>query len=209
MYNSIEELNKDCLKCNRCALRNLVATRVVPGEGNPHAQIMFIGEGPGVNEDKIGRPFVGAAGKFLDVLLESIGLKREDIFIANMVKCRPPENRDPTEEEKEICSYWLDEQIRIINPKVFVPLGRHALHKFLPEVTISTAHGKLFKEQGKIIFAMYHPAVALYNGSMRQTLLDDFKVLKKFIDGLSKIKTKIENDDSKSNNNEKDLINMF
>jgi len=181
-YQTVEELHTQCLLCQKCILRK-GAKQVVPGEGNPHAQIMFIGEGPGKVEDKLGRPFVGPAGKFLDILLESIGLKRQDVFIANTVKCRPPNNRDPFDNEKEACQPWLDEQIRLINPKVFVPLGRHALHKFLPDISISSAHGKLYKSQGRIVFAMYHPAVALYNGSMRQTLLDDIKNLRNFLDG--------------------------
>jgi len=181
-YTTIEDLHKECLLCQKCPLRK-TATQVVPGEGNPHAKVMFIGEGPGKVEDKLGRPFVGPAGKFLDQLLESIGLQRKDIFIANMVKCRPPNNRDPMDSEKEACRPWLDEQIRLINPKVFVPLGRHALHKFLPDISISTAHGKFYKHESKIIFAMYHPAVALYNGSMRSTLLKDFANLKEFLDG--------------------------
>lgn len=159
------------------------ATQVVPGHGNSHSEIMFIGEAPGANEDKYGIPFVGAAGKFLDLMLESIGMKREDIYITNMVKCRPPANRDPLPEEIEIFKSWLDEEIRLINPKVFVPLGRHALHKFLPDIAVSQAHGQIFKYDDKTVFAMYHPAAALYNGGMRKTLLADFQTLRKFLDG--------------------------
>lgn len=165
----------------------LEATQVVPGEGSENAEIMFIGEGPGATEDKLGRPFVGPAGRFLDIMLESIGLKRSDVYIANMVKCRPPQNRDPFDDEKSACAPWLDEQIRLINPRVFVPLGRHALHKFLPDVTISTAHGRFFESEGRVVFAMYHPAVALYNGGMRKTLLEDFQNLKKYLDAGSDV----------------------
>jgi len=186
-YQTLEQMDEACRACTLCPLRK-GATQVVPGEGNPHSEIMFIGEGPGATEDKLGRPFVGAAGKFLDELLKSIDLKREDVFIANMVKCRPPQNREPLPSEKETCKPWLDEQIRLINPQVFVPLGRHALGKFLPEISISSAHGRLFKAtseeyKGRTVFAMYHPAVALYNGGMRKTLLTDMQNLKKFFAG--------------------------
>lgn len=179
---TVEELHEECRKCTRCDLREK-ATQVVPGEGSPKAEIMFIGEGPGVVEDKLGRPFVGPAGKFLDELLASIFLKREDVFIANMVKCRPPGNRDPEESEMEACAPWLDKQIDLIAPKIFVPLGKHAMKKFLPNAVISQEHGKLYLRAGKVFFVMYHPAVALYKGSMRAVLLEDFKNLKKFLDG--------------------------
>jgi len=185
MDMKLEELHEICRKCTKCRLRS-GATQVVPGEGSPKAEIMFIGEGPGKVEDKLGRPFVGPAGKFLDELLKSIGLQREDVFIANMVKCRPPENRDPQEDEVEACKEWLDQQIEIINPKVFVPLGRHALGKFLPNAVISKEHGKLYSRGGKVYFVMYHPAVALYKGSMRAVLLEDFKILKNFLEGKAK-----------------------
>lgn len=179
---NLNELHEKCLKCEKCRLRK-GATQVVPGEGSENAEIMFIGEGPGKREDELGRPFVGAAGKFLDQLLESIGLDRAEVFIANMVKCRPPDNRDPQDDEKEACRPWLDQQIEIIKPKIFVPLGRHALYKFLPGTTISKEHGKIYSRGGKVYFVMYHPAVALYNGGMRGTLLEDIKVLRKFLDG--------------------------
>lgn len=182
---TLEELHTICRKCTKCRLR-AGATQVVPGEGDPHSKIMFIGEAPGKVEDRLGRPFVGPAGKFLDELLESIGLGRKSVFIANMVKCRPPENRDPQEDEMETCRQWLDKQIEIINPKVFVPLGRYALAKFLPTAVISKEHGKLYSRAGKVYFLMYHPAVVLYKGSMRAVLLEDFKKLKAFLDGKVK-----------------------
>jgi DNA polymerase len=218
-YESIQQLNVDCLQCHLCGLRD-GATQVVPGEGNPQAKIMFIGEGPGATEDKLGRPFVGAAGKFLDELLKSINLQRVDVFIANTVKCRPPENRDPSEEEKLACKPWLDEQIRLINPSVFVPLGRHALHSLLPEIAISNAHGKLYKVEDKIVFAMYHPAVALYNGGMRPALLKDMQNLKSFLEGklspepfiarsLHKTASSKVHDGSKVPSNVQDLIDRM
>lgn len=179
---TIQELHTQCRACTKCRLREK-ATQVVPGEGPERAEIMFIGEGPGVVEDKQGRPFVGPAGKFLDELLTSIALRRTDVFIANMVKCRPPGNRDPQEDEMELCAPWLDKQIDLIKPSVYVPLGRHALHKFLPNAIISKEHGKLYKRRGEVYFVMYHPAVALYNGSYRQVLMEDFLVLKGFLDG--------------------------
>ncbi len=159
------------------------AKQVVPGWGNPEADIMFIGEAPGATEDKVGIPFVGAAGKFLDQLLESIGIKRDDVYITNRVKVRPPGNRDPEEEELKAYQPWLEEEIKIINPKVFVPLGRFALAHFVPGQAISKVHGRAFRRRGKIFFVMYHPAVALYNGSMREVMLNDMKGLKKILDG--------------------------
>lgn len=158
------------------------------GEGDAKASILFIGEAPGEQEDKLGRPFVGAAGKFLDELLTSINLKREDVYITNVVKYRPPENRDPTDLEKEQCMPWLKLQISLIKPKVIVPLGRHALGHFLSKTSISNAHGKphtLRQAQGDTpsitVFPIYHPAAALHNGGLRQALYDDFKTLGEFL----------------------------
>lgn len=179
---TLEELHERCRACEKCGLR-AGATQVVPGEGSPTAEIMFIGEGPGKVEDQTGRPFVGPAGKFLDELLRSIDLKREDVFIANMVKCRPPGNRDPQEEEMDACREWLDLQIDVIGPRVYVPLGRFAMRKFLPNAVISKEHGNLYERSGNIYFVMYHPAVALYKGSMREVLKEDFQTLKGFLDG--------------------------
>ena len=182
-FSSLEEINEYFLKNTQSQLFKNI-TNVVPGEGNPKADIMFIGEAPGAVEDKTGRPFVGPAGKFLDVLLKSINLEREDVFITNTVKCRPPNNRDPSDEEKEAFYPWLKAQIEFIDPKVFVPLGRHALANFLPNVTIGNVHGKIFKraKDDRAVFAMYHPAVALYNGSYREVLLKDMENLKEFLE---------------------------
>lgn len=179
---NISELHEKCMASGKYTLFP-GATRLVPGHGNPRAKIMFIGEAPGESEDKNGIPFVGRAGKFLDELLESIGLDRKDIYITNMVKCRPPGNRDPEEDEIQLYKSWLDWEIKLINPKVFVPLGRFALNKFLPGTKISEVHGKSFKRQGNIYFVMYHPAVALYKGSMREIMLGDFQHLKQILDG--------------------------
>ena len=155
----------------------------VPGDGNPKSEIMFIGEAPGQKEDEQGKPFVGQAGKLLEELLNSIGLKREDIYITNVVKFRPPENRDPTPEEKEACMPFLKLEIAIIKPKMIVPLGRHALGTFLPKISITDAHGKPQKVNEQMsIFPLYHPAAALHNPNLRETLFEDMKKLKEFLD---------------------------
>lgn len=190
----IKEFNTKCKACRKCGLRE-GAIQVVPGDGNPDADILFIGEGPGEMEDKLGLPFVGRAGKFLNEMLDSIGLQRKDVYIANMVKCRPPKNRDPLPVEIHACSSWLDEQIEIINPKVIVPLGRFAMNKFIPNAVISKDHGKAYLISKRIYFVSYHPAVALYNGSMRSVLIADIQKLKKIIDGnYKKIKSSDELD---------------
>lgn len=155
----------------------------VLGEGDPNADVMFIGEAPGQKEDELGRPFVGAAGKFLDELLESIGFKREDVYISNVVKYRPPNNRDPLPEEKEQCMPWLKMEIALIKPKVIVPLGRHALGHFFQKLSITNTHGKPQKLTDDVtIFPIYHPAAALHNGNLRDALFDDFANLKTFLD---------------------------
>lgn len=150
----------------------------VLGEGNPQATVMFIGEAPGEQEDKQGRPFVGHAGKLLDELLGTIGLDRTNVYISNVVKFRPPNNRDPTDEEKAACMPWLQLEISIIKPKVIVPLGRHALGHFFAKGTIGTMHGKPQKITDDLtIFPIYHPAAALHNPGLRQALKDDFAAL--------------------------------
>jgi len=162
----------------------------VLGEGNPEARVMFIGEAPGEQEDKLGRPFVGPAGKFLDELLAGIGFRRADVYISNVVKYRPPANRDPTDEEKAQCMPWLQMEIALIKPSVIVPLGRHALGHFFPKLSITNAHGKPQKlthstssgqADSVTVFPIYHPAAALHNGNLRQSLLDDFRALGDFL----------------------------
>lgn len=175
-------------KCS-CSLR-AQATQAVPGEGNASAAILFIGEAPGAKEDEQGRPFVGAAGKFLNEMLASINLKREDVYITNIVKYRPPNNRDPLPEEIASCEEWLKEQIKIIQPKIIVTLGRHALEHFLPGKKISEAHGRVFRKTfpnlgSLVFFALYHPAAALYNGGMRETLIKDFQKIPKVLEKVS------------------------
>jgi len=164
------------------------ATQLVFGEGNPNADIVIIGEAPGKKEDELGQPFVGASGKFLDSMLEMIDLKREDIYITNIVKYRPPDNRDPKPEEKKAFLPYLQSQLEVIQPKILVTLGRHSMNCFLPDLQISKVHGepkrvKLSLKSDKddilevIILPLYHPAAALYNPAQRQTLIDDFAVI--------------------------------
>lgn len=197
----LNSLNSRMLACQQCALRE-TCTQVVPGEGSAEAEIMFIGEGPGKKEDQLGRPFIGSAGKFLDEMLGTIKLERSKVYIANVVKCRPPENRDPLPEETEACWPWLIEQINIINPKLIVTLGRHSMERFLPNQKISEVHGKAlrrnFPEIGKqslpagkqVFYTLYHPAAALYNGSMREVLIKDFKKIPSILKVLEKNKEK-------------------
>ncbi len=160
-----------CTKCDLCKGR----TKAVPGEGNPQASILFIGEGPGFNEDRQGRPFVGPAGQFLEELLASINLKRSDVFITNVVKCRPPNNRDPEPDEIAACNDYLDRQIAAINPGVIVTLGRHSMAKFFGSEKVSVIHGHARRIDGRVCIAMYHPAAGLHQASLKDTIRADFK----------------------------------
>ncbi|MDQ3158644.1 MAG: uracil-DNA glycosylase [bacterium] len=157
------------------------ATQMVFGTGSPNADIVFIGEAPGKKEDETGQPFVGAAGKFLDQMLDSIGLKRGDIYITNIVKYRPPDNRDPKPEEKEEFLPYLEAQLEAIQPALVCTLGRHSMNCFLPSLRISETHGKPKRYKGRVFLPLYHPAAALYNGGMRQQLLDDFALIPQII----------------------------
>ncbi|MQF65385.1 uracil-DNA glycosylase [SAR202 cluster bacterium AC-409-J13_OGT_754m] len=172
--NSLKEVASRVAACTDCPLSK-TRTNSVPGEGPVNAEIMFIGEGPGFNEDKQGRPFVGAAGKFLEALLESIGIKREEVFIGNVVKCRPPNNRDPLPLETDACRKYLDKQIELIDPKLIVTLGRYATSRFFPGQTISASRGRLRNVNGLNVYPIYHPAAALHNGGFRRIIEDDFK----------------------------------
>jgi uracil-DNA glycosylase len=176
-----DELKAQFMQWRGCPL--VEQANPVFGHGNPRAEIVFIGEAPGQREDEQGIPFVGPAGKLLDELLASIGLKREDIYITNVVKYRPPANRDPTPEEKRQCLPWLQMEIAIIKPKVLIPLGRHALTQFFTKMSITEAHGKGQRlADGIGVFPLYHPAAALHNPSLRQTLFDDFQALNVFLE---------------------------
>jgi DNA polymerase len=166
-----------CTACGLCKGR----TNAVPGEGNPAAEIVFIGEGPGFYEDQQGRPFVGASGKFLDELLAGIGLDRKKVFIANVVKCRPPQNRDPQPDEIAACGEHLDAQLRAIDPKVVVTLGRHSMQRYFPGEAISRVHGQPRKKGDLIVVPMYHPAAALHQASLRRVIEADFARLPGFL----------------------------
>jgi DNA polymerase len=162
-----------CQRCRLASGRRLA----VPGEGNPLSDVLFVGEGPGAREDATGRPFVGPAGQLLDELLRSIGWAREDVFIANVVKCRPPGNRDPEPDEVSACGAFLDRQEAILDPAVVVTLGRFSLQRYLPGARISSIHGRVRRAAGRFIFPMYHPAAALRQGALRETLFSDFRGL--------------------------------
>ena len=172
--SALTELNEEITRCHLCEIAN-TRTNVVPGEGVEDADILFIGEGPGWHEDQQGRPFVGPAGKYLDDLLASINLSRSQVFIANVIKCRPPGNRDPFPTEINNCNQWLDRQIEIIRPKIIVTLGRYSMAKFFPGKTISKIHGTAQKWNDIVCFAMYHPAATLHQQSLRRTIEEDMR----------------------------------
>jgi uracil-DNA glycosylase family 4 len=162
--------------CTDCKL-HLSRKNVVPGEGSPNADLVFIGEGPGFHENEQGRPFVGAAGHFLEELLESINMKREEVFICNVIKCRPPGNRDPQVDEIQACSKYLERQIRAINPKIIVTLGRFSMARYFRNARISAIHGQASVVNGRLVMPMYHPAAALHQPSLRRTIEADFTLL--------------------------------
>jgi uracil-DNA glycosylase family 4 len=184
-FTSLAELHSHYANTNTCALKE-TATQAVYGKGSASAKIVFIGEAPGKNEDKAGEPFIGASGKFLNEMLARVNLKRDDIYITNIVKYRPPENRDPSPVEIAACEEWLHAELTFIQPQVIVTLGRYSLNHFVPGVKISEAHGQVFKADipgmsEQTFFALYHPAAALYNGSMRTVLLEDFAKIQKLL----------------------------
>ncbi|MGI6423121.1 MAG: uracil-DNA glycosylase [Candidatus Dojkabacteria bacterium] len=186
-FKSLQEIHEYFAVHNSCKLKKS-ATQPVYEINPPKKGIVFIGEAPGQNEDKQGKPFVGAAGKLLNELLEGSGLKRDDVYVTNTVKYRPPANREPLPEEKEACRVWVNYELLFIKPKVIIPLGRHALESFIPGLKISSAHGQVYEHKSGIpIFAMYHPAVALYNPTLKATLIEDFKRLKRFLQGKIKV----------------------
>ncbi len=170
--SALSELYKEIALCQQCEIAKY-RTRVVPGEGPDNAEIMFIGEAPGWHEDQQGRPFVGPAGLYLDELLASINLKREQVYIANVMKCRPQGNRDPLPAEILNCRKWLECQIELICPKMIVTLGRYSMAMFFPGKSISKIHGTAQKQDNVIYYAMYHPAAALHQQSLRQTIEAD------------------------------------
>ncbi|MCD6401445.1 MAG: uracil-DNA glycosylase [Anaerolineales bacterium] len=176
----LAKIAEETATCEKCEL-HYSRKHAVPGEGPADAEIMLIGEGPGFHENEQGRPFVGAAGKFLDELLTLIDLKREDVFITNVVKCRPPGNRDPKPEELAACSDYLERQIHAINPKVIVTLGRFSMLRFLPNAKIGQIHGQAMSIRGRLVVPMYHPAAALHQRSLKPIIEADFKKLPELI----------------------------
>ena len=182
----LEQLKADILEADVCPQLREQATQLVLGDGNPDADIVFIGEAPGKQEDEQGLPFVGASGKFLNEMLAAAGLERKDVYITNIVKYRPPNNRDPLPEEKREFWPYLMRQLEIIAPKVVITLGRHSMECFIPEAKISSQHGVAkrvkYHDHEFLVIPLYHPAAALYNGSMRQTLIDDFLAAKALSD---------------------------
>jgi len=170
--SALTELHDEITRCQRCALSQ-ARKRAVPGEGREDAEIVFIGEAPGFHEDQQGRPFVGAAGQFLEELLDSISLRREDVYICNVIKCRPPGNRDPLSEEIETCKPYLDRQIELIAPRMIVTLGRVSMEHYFPGAKISHIHGQPRKVGGIIYYPMYHPAAALHQPRWRQVIKED------------------------------------
>ena len=169
--------------CTDCELHR-ERTNSVPGEGDPDASLMFIGEGPGFQEDRQGRPFVGPAGLFLEELLAGIGLTRREVFIANMVKCRPPQNRDPSPSEMSACGKYLDRQIELVDPTMIVTLGRFSLARFFPGETIGRAHGRLRWHNQRAIFPIMHPAAALHRVALRDTIIEDFQAIPGLLEQL-------------------------
>ena len=167
-----------CRNCDLCLQRK----QAVPGEGNPEARILLVGEGPGATEDETGRPFVGAAGQFLERMLADIGLGRGDVFIGNITKCRPPGNRDPLPEEIEACAPWLRAQIRAINPRVICTLGRFAMNTLIsPDLQISKAHGQPVEQDGVLYIPLFHPAAALHQQSLQTTLVEDMRKVREVL----------------------------
>jgi len=179
--SALKELNKEITLCQQCEIAKY-RTKVVPGEGAEDADILFIGEAPGWHEDQQGRPFVGQAGQYLDKLLASINLKREQVYIANVIKCRPQGNRDPLPVEIQNCRKWLNRQIELIHPKMIVTLGRYSMEMFFPGKSISKIHGTAKKQDNVIYYAMYHPAAALHQQSLRQAIEADMLKIPALLD---------------------------
>jgi len=210
-FNTLKELHEYYSVHNGCKLRK-IATQPVYEFHTTTSGIVFIGEAPGRDEDKQGKPFVGAAGKLLGEMLKSIKVTREDVYVTNVVKYRPPNNREPSEEEKDQCRVWLNAELLFIKPKVIVTLGSHALDRFVKGAKVSLSHGTAFSHPTNIpIFAMYHPAAALYNPGLKSTIQKDFEKLKEFVDNGCKLEE--EREEETSFNKEKqeivdDILNL-
>lgn len=192
---TLTQIAREVSSCTNCALHHS-RKKAVPGEGPAQAEIMFIGEGPGFHENEQGRPFVGAAGQFLDQLLAQAGVTRAEVWIGNVVKCRPPGNRDPLPEELTACDLYLEQQIAAINPSIIVTLGRFSMNKFMPGEKISQVHGQMRKVENRYVIAMFHPAAALHQASLKPAILADFgklpELLKQARAGLGREKVEVQ-----------------
>lgn len=186
--SALAELYQKIAACRDCEELANTRTQTVPGEGPENSQLVFIGEAPGFHEDQQGRPFVGQAGQFLEQLLNSIGMRRSDVYICNVIKCRPPGNRDPLPTEIKNCQKWLDQQLELLSPKMVVTLGRYSLAKFFPGETISKIHGKARRQGNVLYFAMYHPAAALHQQSLRQTIEADMLKIPSLLAQVEEVK---------------------
>lgn len=186
MYQSFEELKNDCMQCNKCRLGE-TRTNLVFGIGNPEAKVLFVGEGPGEQEDLKGEPFVGRSGQLLDKMLAAVDLSREEnIYIANMVKCRPPQNRDPKPDEQDICMEWLREQVRLIRPQVIVCLGRISAQRIIsPDFKVTKQHGEFIERNGVLLMGTFHPAALLRNPNNKPAAFDDFLKLRAKLEELA------------------------
>ncbi|MBN1312451.1 MAG: uracil-DNA glycosylase [Anaerolineae bacterium] len=208
MADSLEQIAKEVAVCTNCPLHTS-RIKAVPGEGPPDAQIMLIGEGPGFHENQSGRPFVGAAGEFLSEILQSIGLSREEVFICNVVKCRPPGNRDPEPLEIEACRVYLDRQIALIEPNVIVTLGRYSMARWFPSARISRIHGTPRRIGRHLIVPMYHPAAALHQPSLRQEIMKDFGKLPQFLAKASQSWTESGDDATEPESEQPQQLSLF
>jgi uracil-DNA glycosylase len=182
---ALAQVAREVSVCEKCALYHS-RKKAVPGEGPAKCEIMFIGEGPGFYENEQGRPFVGAAGQFLDQLLAQAGLKRADVWITNIVKCRPPGNRDPLPEEVAACSDYLERQIQAVDPSIIITLGRHSMGKYMPGAKITAVHGQMRKVGDRYVIAMFHPAAALHQASLKPAVLADFAKLPQLLEQARK-----------------------
>ena len=203
----LKEIADEVASCKKCELFHS-REKGVPGEGPSNAKIMFIGEGPGFHENMQGRPFVGAAGDLLVELLQEIGLNREDVFITNVVKCRPPGNRDPALEELMACSPYLERQLQAINPKVIVTLGRFSMARFIPHAKISEIHGNPIQVKGKLVVPFYHPAAALHRPSLRADVEKDFAALPELIKNADQAPS-IQVEAPTEENNQAEQLSLF
>ncbi|HKJ26903.1 MAG TPA: uracil-DNA glycosylase [Anaerolineales bacterium] len=204
----LKKIAAETAVCTKCEL-HYSRKKSVPGAGPVDADLMFIGEGPGFHENEQGVPFVGAAGNFLDELLESVGLERTQVFITNVVKCRPPSNRDPQAEELAACDGYLERQIHTINPKVIVTLGRFSMHKFLPNAKISQTHGQAVRVKGRLVVPFYHPAAALHQPSLRPIVEEDFARLPEWIEKAGDVPEYVELSEDESDDSKPEQLSLF